>query len=79
MLSLSAGSFNAEFLHLEYLKKESIISHAMQVFTARSKNIQRDLEQVVLNKFVLSCSVCLVDGTKIRCTRQFRPGFLGSV
>lgn len=51
----------------------------MQVFTARSKNSQRDLEQVVLNKFVLSCSVSLVDGTKIRCAGQFRPGFLGSV
>lgn len=52
---------------------------AMQVFTARSKIIQSDPEQVVLNKFVLSCSVCLVDGTKIRCAGQFRPGFLGSV
>lgn len=47
---------------------------AMQVFTARSKNIQRDPEQVVLNKLVLSCWVCLLDATKIRWAGQFRPG-----
>ena len=51
----------------------------MQVFTARSKNIQKDPEQVALNKFVLSCWVCLVDGTKISGAGQFHPGFLGSV
>lgn len=60
-------------------KKKLPCNPAMQVFTARSENIQRDPEQVVLNKFVLSCWVCLVDGTKIRCAGQFRPGFLSSV
>lgn len=81
---LSAGSagLNPEGFYI--LKRKRIISQlpcnpAMQVFTARSKNIQRDPEQVVLNKFMLSCSVCLVDGTKIRWVGQFRPGFPISV
>ena len=66
----------AAWVHLESWKRTNNPTAAMQVFTARSKNIQRDPEQVVLNKPALSCSVCWVDGTKIRWAGQHRPGFL---
>lgn len=67
---------NPESFYILRFKKENNLTAAMQVFSARSKNIQRDPERVVLNKFVLSCWVCLVDGTKIRWAGQFRPGSL---
>lgn len=66
----------AAWVHLECWKQTNNPTAAMQVFTARSKNIQRDPEHVVLNKPVLLCSVCWGDGTKIRWAGQYRPGFL---